>query len=380
MSRALAIIERELRKFFRSPALMLAAMVFPLVQLVVLGNAFGGKIRDANVAVVNYDVACAPGQACIPGPQSVQVLADLRAVEANARTFHIHPYANDVDATRDLKNGKLNGVIVIPADFSRKYYEQTRPQIALVEDNTDGFVSSALEQSLNGIVEALNAPAVESRLPNKVALATVELYPYIEYIKYLLPGSITLAMFVSVMIGGGIVYIDDKARGIHEGYLVTPITKAELVLGFNIAGALKAMGAGLVITFLGSFIAGVGSAFSPLRFCWLLVLIAFTSMAFISMMSMIMARVEDPLVPRAIFGILNTLMWIPSGAIYPVQAFPKWLRGFSAIDPFTYAVHGFKQLLLKDAGISAVFGDFLYLGVFSAVMLSGATWLFKRTL
>jgi len=41
----------------------------------------------------------------------------------------------------------------------------------------------------------------------------VELYPYIEYMKYLLPGSITLAMFVSVMIGGGMLYIDDKARG-----------------------------------------------------------------------------------------------------------------------------------------------------------------------
>jgi len=33
----MAIVERDLRKFFRSPALMVAAMVFPLVQLIVLG-------------------------------------------------------------------------------------------------------------------------------------------------------------------------------------------------------------------------------------------------------------------------------------------------------------------------------------------------------
>ncbi len=32
-----ALIERDLRKFFRSPALMMASMVFPLVQLIVLG-------------------------------------------------------------------------------------------------------------------------------------------------------------------------------------------------------------------------------------------------------------------------------------------------------------------------------------------------------
>ena len=37
-----ALIERDLRKFFRSPALMMTSMVFPLLQLVVLGYAFGG--------------------------------------------------------------------------------------------------------------------------------------------------------------------------------------------------------------------------------------------------------------------------------------------------------------------------------------------------
>ena len=37
MSRMFAIVEREMRKFFRSPALMMASMIFPLVQLIVRG-------------------------------------------------------------------------------------------------------------------------------------------------------------------------------------------------------------------------------------------------------------------------------------------------------------------------------------------------------
>ena len=65
--------------------------------------------------------------------------------------------------------------------------------------------------------------------------------------KFLLPGSLALAMFVSVMIGGGMLYIDDKARGVHEGYLVTPITKLELVLGLNLAGAMDFPTAGRVV-------------------------------------------------------------------------------------------------------------------------------------
>ena len=64
------------------------------------------------------------------------------------------------------------------------------------------------------------------------------------YVQYLLPGSITMSIFMMVMIGGGIIFIDDKARGLHEGYLVTPITKLELIAGFNISGTIKAVLAG----------------------------------------------------------------------------------------------------------------------------------------
>ena len=42
MSRTLAIIERELRRFRRSPTLIVVSLVFPLVQLVVLGYALVG--------------------------------------------------------------------------------------------------------------------------------------------------------------------------------------------------------------------------------------------------------------------------------------------------------------------------------------------------
>ena len=145
----------------------------------------------------------------------------------------------------------------------------------------------------------------------------VEVYPYVPYIQYLLPGSIVLAIFVSAMIGGGIIFIDDKARGLHEGYLVTPIRKFELILGFTLAGAAKAIIAGLVLVTLGSIIAGIPDPLNPLRMAKMLLLVVATALALISMMFLIMVRVSDPLVPRAIFGMLNTVLYFPSGAVYP---------------------------------------------------------------
>ena len=368
--RMMAIVERDLRKFFRSPALMMAAMVFPLVQLIVLGNAFGGKIRDAKLGIVNQD----------GGPQAIRVIEALRAVQSNARTFKPIVYTDQQKMVEDVRQGELNAGLVIPPQFSRDVYAQARPRIGLVLDNTDNFMTSTFEQVLGDLVNSLNTPEVQPRVVQQAALEVVELYPYIEYMKYLLPGSITLAMFVSVMIGGGIVYIDDKARGVHEGYLVTPITKMELVAGLNVAGALKAMGAGIVLTVIGSLIAGVGGAFAPSNLFWLFLLILTTSFAFIAMMFLMMVRVNDPLIPRAIFGILNTLLYFPSGAIYPTQAFPKWLQSIAFIDPFTYSVHGFKAVLLKGVGLAAIWPDLLYLGGFAVVTFMLSTLLFKRTL
>ena len=85
----------------------------------------------------------------------------------------------------------------------------------------------------------------------------VEVYPYVPYVQYLLPGSVVMSIFMMVMIGGGIIFIDDKARGLHEGYLVTPITKFELIAGFNISGTMKAVLAGMFLMMIGSLIAGI---------------------------------------------------------------------------------------------------------------------------
>ncbi len=370
MNRMMAMIEREMRKFFRSPALMMASMVMPLVQLIVLGNAFGGKIRDAKMGIVDED----------HGTQAIRVKEAFDAVRSNMRTFVPIPYDNEVRAREDVRNGKIQGAVIIPAQYSKMVYEKNRPRIALIVDNSDNFMSSSLEDEMTALTNALNHPDVSPRRLQQTALEVVELYPYIEYMKYLLPGSITLAMFVSVMIGGGMLYIDDKARGVHEGYLVTPITKSELVFGLNGAGAIKAVMTGVVITVIGSLLAGVATIFSFWTIVGLIVMIALTSIAFNTMMFLLMVRIEDPLVPRAMFGILNTLLFFPSGSIYPIEAFPRWLRAIARVDPFTYAVHGFKSLLLKETGLAAIVPDMIYLSIFAVVTLTLAVPLFKRTL
>jgi len=374
MHRIWAIIERDLRRFRRSPTLIIVSMIMPLLQLVILGNAFGGRIKHMNLGVVDHD----------HGVPAVRLQEMFNAVAANANTFDTVSYADEGQAMADLRDGKIDGVVTIPPEFSRKVLAGANPRFALVEDNTDQFSANTLEGSLNALLASYgHQPAREPGAPAMnapVSLAVVELYPYVPYIQFLLPGTIVLAIFVSAMIGGGIIYIDDKARGLHEGYLVTPIRKVELVLGFNLAGALKAVIAGVVLVTVGSIIAGVPDPLNPLRLARLMLVVVASALALISMMSLIMVRINDPLVPRAIFGMLNTVLYFPSGAVYPTGAFPQWMQWIAAVDPFTYAVHAFKILLLKNAGLEAISFDLLFLFGFAALAMGLATLLFKRTL
>ena len=370
MHRIWAIIERDLRRFRRSPVLVIVSIIMPLVQLVVLGYAFGGKIKHLEVGVVDQD----------HGVPAIKLKEMFQAVAANARTFDTVAYSDEGVAMKDLRTGKISGILTIPPQFSRKVLAGASPKIALVEDNTDQFSASALEGTVSGMLVPYNSPSVQPRMTAGATLSIVEVYPYVPYIQYLLPGTIVLAIFVSAMIGGGIIFIDDKARGLHEGYLVTPIRKYELILGFTFAGAAKAIIAGIVLSTIGSIIAGIPDPLNFMRLLRMMILVVATALALISMMFLIMVRVSDPLVPRAIFGMLNTVLYFPSGAVYPTQSFPEWMKAIAVVDPFTYAVHGFKQLVLKNTDLMAISGDLLFLFVFTAVSMSLATLLFRRTL
>jgi len=138
----------------------------------------------------------------------------------------------------------------------------------------------------------------------------------------------------------------------------------------NFSGAIKGLMAGMVITVIGGLIAGVAHMDDPVRLAYLALVCGVAALTMISFMFVTMVRVNDPLVPRAIFGVLNTLLFFPSGAIYPIQGFPKWLQWIAIVDPFYYTVHALRNLLLKSVGFTGIYHDLLVLVGMSALFLS----------
>src|SRR5262249_28342220 len=160
-------VERELRRFRRTPLLIAVSMIFPMVQLIVLGYAFGGQLKHLRLGVVDQDHSLS----------AVQVRELCGAIGANAKTFDTIEYTDSGQALADLRNGRINGVLTIPPEFSRRHLSSEDPHIALIEDNTDSFVASTLNGTLSGLVGAFNERgAPEQRLPSEVTLDVVEVY------------------------------------------------------------------------------------------------------------------------------------------------------------------------------------------------------------
>src|SRR5262245_54289768 len=104
MGRTLAIVEREMRRFRRSPILMAMSMVRPVVQLVVLGYAFGGNVKHLKLAIVDED----------HGVPALRVREMAGAVASGARTIDAFTYSDPGHALTDLRNGLVNGILTIP--------------------------------------------------------------------------------------------------------------------------------------------------------------------------------------------------------------------------------------------------------------------------
>ena len=237
MHRTWAIIERELRRFRRSPMLIVMSMIMPLVQLVVLGYAFGGNVKHLKLAIVDQD----------HGVPAVQVRELASAAASGAHTFDIVDYADQgagarrpAQRPRQRRADDPAGLLAPRAGEERAARRADRGQHRQLRLGRAGRHAGRHAAGLQP------AGARRRASPAQPTLDVVEVYPYVPYVQYLLPGSIVMSIFMMVMIGGGIIFIDDKARGLHEGYLVTPITKLELIAGFNISGTIKAVLAGHV--------------------------------------------------------------------------------------------------------------------------------------
>jgi ABC-2 type transport system permease protein len=354
-----AICQRAYLTLWRQPILIISTMLFPLVYLLVLGNSLNRQLRHIPLAVVDeagnaYSASCRRG---------------VMALETGRELVDAVFLADRDEAMGGLRRGRYRGVWILPFRVAPK-----GPAPAFVGDNTDRFSFDALDGALRQIWDEVSRGEEGKGIEAAVRL---EAYPYLDYLTYLGPAVVCLSIFMGSMVSGGLQVLEDRMYGYHEGYLVTPISTGALVTGNVLAGTVVASLAGMLVlgavllvtpvTSVGGRAVAAGAA-----------TIFLTSLAISAVWFLLFARARSVSILRGMFGIINALLFFPSGALYPVESYPPWLQAISRVDPLTYGLNALRDLLLRGGQPSTVYADWVFLLTFALVCGVLTRVLFRR--
>jgi ABC-2 type transport system permease protein len=202
----------------------------------------------------------------------------------------------------------------------------------------------------------------------------------VDYYQSLVPGVVIMAIFLGALTTGAFNLVMDRFLGIDESYLLTPISKSHIVAGLIISGLSITTIIAVLIFAVSMLMTGIPFSKGIEQFASILIVIILTTLCLLSLMFVMIGRVNHPRIVGLLSGFLNVILFFPSGAIYPIASFPEWLKAFAKVNPEAYAVDALKSILFKGERISDISGDIIFLLIFTFVMMTIAIGTFKRTL
>ena len=384
MKGALAVCWRDIQKFLGQPVLMVSTIVGPFLTLILLGSAFGGAITHAPIAIVQESY----------GPYSSNFIGILRNEQTCQfggidcqNSFQLTNVPDLGTAQEMLHAGLVKAIVYLPPGFDDALTANSKVTVTVTLDNTDPLSAAAIGPEVSQAGQQLSS-LVQTSSPDSSSSGSMtfdleDAYRNVFYIEFMAPGTFVQAiMFVSI-IAGGVQLVVDKERGIIEGYLVTPLKKYEIVLGVLLSGVFKALFSAVAVFILAVAVAGVRpmSIFpnpNPSQIMMTMFTLFLTALGLIAMMTAYAVRSTSADLYRVTCFPINLILYYTSGAIYPLNGMPTWMQDVSVINPETYAVDALRLLMYKNAGFQAVVGDFIFLAIFSGLMLSLAIIAFRR--
>jgi ABC-2 type transport system permease protein len=357
---AVAIFSRDFKKFLSNPFVVIMTLMMPIMYLVIFGNAMGGTISHIPVAVVQEG----PPYNNTPLYTSAAYALNHISQKDDPKLLDVSEYSDEITAKHDLAKGVVTAVIVFPSEVSSDH------AIRMYVDSSNSITPALVESGLNGVLAGLGAN--NPVLINKI-------YGDIKYIQFFGVGVIMMAIFTSTMFGGGIALIKDRENGIHEGYLVTPVQRTSIIAGIISSGTIRAFIAGFSIFLIDILITGI--VIQSLEDFVLVMLVIFIACVGVtSLVVSFASRFSAQQEYASTVAFLNLILFMTSGAFYPVIGMPDWLRWITVINPEYYGVDALRGIILRGQGLDVIGMDLVALLIFSSAMFILGIVTYRRTL
>jgi len=360
-SRILAIARRIAQGFRRDERTLGLMFVVPLVVTGLLGWV----LRDTQQTTVGVWIVNQAGE------------AGQRFVDAfNAATIN-QPEGVDFVGTADTPDAAKEQIrqdngdvaLVLPASLVTDIAAGTRPTITVITRGTDPGAEAGqfgqLQTVLADVVKDLVPPGVPAPVIPQIERETVYLSPDADQVDVLAPIFLAFFGYFFVYLLTGVSFLRERIGGTLERLVATPVTRAEIVVGYSLGFGIFAAIQIVVLTIfilnsvetpafgpvpsltIGLGVDSAGSPFLAFALALLLSLGAVSLGIFLSTFArtelQVIQFIPLVIVPQALL----------SGILWPIERLPDVLQAIAHVLPLTYAVEGLREVMLKGADLTS---------------------------
>ena len=197
----------------------------------------------------------------------------------------------------------------------------------------------------------------------------------VTYISFLVPGILGMSLLFSSTFGG-LSVLWDREFGFLKEIMVAPVSRISIVLGRIAGGITTSLIQGLLILAI-SILIGFRLT-SVLVLPMALVFMVLISITFLGLGLIFASKMRDMQGFSIVMNFVIFPLFFLSGALYPLDNFPVWLRVLSHLDPLTYGVDGLRAIMIGQSSYPLLI-NLIIMVAFSLIMIFLGAYFFEKS-
>jgi ABC-2 type transport system permease protein len=387
LSHSFRIAWKDTMELFRNRMMLVMLILMPLLMMVMVGYMYSStSLSNVPMALANQDSGY--GNSMVGSQTFTTVLEQIN----NSTGMMKFSNVSSVDEIKTLvKNGEINGGIVIPSNFTESILTGQQGTIIIITDDSNPQMSATIKSVLKSVFDQMgtmlaqqNVLRLNSSVNYSSSLAIVKPYTVTtegivegttNYFDFIAPGIIAMTVMMSVMTGLPAAISQEKEVGTLDGMMVAPINRLSVILGKTLAQTARGLLQGAIILVLAVGLFGVTIHGSILLVFGLLLLGVFS---FVGLGIVLTSFAKDQETATIMMTTIMFPMMFLGGVFFPIQQMPWFMQGISKFLPLTYASQALRKVMVLGADIPAISTELIIMIVFGIVMIAIAVPVFKK--
>ncbi|MEH6371018.1 ABC transporter permease [Pectobacterium carotovorum] len=376
LHRLWTLIIKELQSLLRDPQTRSILVLPVILQVSLFPFAATLDVTNATIAIYSED----------NGPHAIELTQRFAKAKSFSHVLILH-HSQDIAPTLDNQRALL--ILRFPPQFSRDIASGNSTSLQLILDGRRSNSAQIAANDVQHIVRdyqlellaarpAQNAATQNHSNPNNSELVVRHWYnPNLDYKWFVVPSLIAMIATIGVLIVTALSVAREREQGTLEQLLVSPLSTSQIFIGKAIPALIVATFQATIVLLAGILIYHIPFAGSLLLFYTTMLIYGLSLVGFGLLISSLCSTQQQAFIGVFVFLMPAILL---SGYVSPVENMPIWLQHITWVNPIRHFTDITKQIYLKDADFSIIWGSLWPLFIITLTTGSAAYAIFRRNI